>query len=93
MPGNVSYNIFNYSSNWRPESTILINSSGQETIQDIPVTDAERGDQLYGMSLSKIQASSDDGNPLPQFVLDIIEYLTKNAKFADGIFRKNGLTI
>ncbi|KAI1717332.1 rhoGAP domain-containing protein [Ditylenchus destructor] len=48
---------------------------------------------LYGAPLSEISSKTDDGNPLPRFVTDIMEFLMLNAANAEGIFRKNGVKL
>ena len=45
---------------------------------------------LYGTPLGVIQANTADGSPLPQFVYDLMDYITGEADKAEGIFRKNG---
>lgn len=49
--------------------------------------------QLFGVPLAAVQANTADGNPLPQFVHDLMDYIAKYAgdtELAEGIFRKSG---
>jgi hypothetical protein len=45
---------------------------------------------LYKMPLATVQANTKDCSPLPQFVHDIMDYITGQADLAEGIFRKSG---
>lgn len=65
---------------------------GHETISNT-LTVPEQVNKLYGMPLNRMQANTVDGNPLPQFVRDIMEYIAGHAHLADGIFRKNGVNL
>lgn len=45
------------------------------------------------MSLNQICKLTNDNSPLPNFVLDIMNFLKSNAADAEGLFRKNGVKL